>query len=53
MHRYQPRFHIILHNKNEALNNFKFSNQRIFIFEETSFMAVTAYQNHKVIKKIY
>lgn len=55
MHRYQPRFHIVylspkkITNIDEetAENNFK-----TFIFRETSFTAVTAYQNHRVIGKI-
>lgn len=51
MHRYQPRFHIVyLPPKNganrreeEVGNNFK-----TYVFPETSFTAVTAYQNHRV-----
>ncbi|XP_018329177.1 T-box transcription factor TBX10 [Agrilus planipennis] len=51
MHRYQPRFHIVyLPPKNTtsasaeaAENNFK-----TFVFPETSFTAVTAYQNHRI-----
>ncbi|KAF2894234.1 hypothetical protein ILUMI_11939, partial [Ignelater luminosus] len=51
MHRYQPRFHIVyLPPKNapnrreeEVGNNFK-----TFVFPETSFTAVTAYQNHRI-----
>ncbi|VEN41198.1 unnamed protein product, partial [Callosobruchus maculatus] len=50
MHRYQPRFHIVyLPPKNrttteeECGDNFK-----TFIFPETSFTAVTAYQNHRI-----
>lgn len=50
MHRYQPRFHIVLYPpKNNGYNN----NQNVcqfrrFIFSETSFTAVTAYQNQRV-----
>jgi len=47
MHRYQPRFHVLyVVGKDEDMNlteNFK-----TFIFPETSFTAVTAYQNHRV-----
>ena len=47
MHRYQPRFHVVYVNqKNEdvsATENFK-----TYIFSETKFIAVTAYQNHRV-----
>ncbi|KAI1713416.1 t-box domain-containing protein [Ditylenchus destructor] len=41
MHRYLPRFHVLLH---EA----SVKNQRTFCFSETTFMAVTAYQNHRI-----
>ena len=47
MHRYQPRLHVIYINPHgedsSATENFK-----TFIFPETKFMAVTAYQNHRV-----
>ena len=47
MHRYQPRLHVIYINprgeNSEATENFK-----TFIFPECKFMAVTAYQNHRV-----
>ena len=47
MHRYQPRLHVIYVNprgeNSEATENFK-----TFIFPECKFMAVTAYQNHRV-----
>ena len=47
MHRYQPRLHVTYNPpKHEDINlteNFK-----TFIFTETRFMAVTAYQNHRV-----
>lgn len=60
MHRYQPRFHVVLH-KDKQQNTFHkqyssnfFQNKcnsatrHTFIFPETSFIAVTAYQNHQV-----
>ena len=47
MHRYQPRLHVIYINPptedGKATENFK-----TFIFPETKFTAVTAYQNHRV-----
>uniref|UniRef100_A0A1A9WC48 T-box domain-containing protein n=1 Tax=Glossina brevipalpis TaxID=37001 RepID=A0A1A9WC48_9MUSC len=50
MHRYQPRFHIVyLPPKNPSLNESEHSSHyRTFIFPETSFTAVTAYQNQRV-----
>jgi len=47
MHRYQPRLHVIYINPrgedSSTTENFK-----TFIFPETKFMAVTAYQNHRI-----
>ncbi|XP_045110921.1 T-box transcription factor TBX1-like [Portunus trituberculatus] len=47
MHRYQPRFHVVyVNSKSEdvsATQNFS-----TFIFPETKFTAVTAYQNHRI-----
>lgn len=50
MHRYQPRFHIVyLPPKNGTYNDDGHgSHFRRFIFPETSFTAVTAYQNQRV-----
>ncbi|XP_017479944.1 PREDICTED: T-box transcription factor TBX1 [Rhagoletis zephyria] len=50
MHRYQPRFHIVyLPPKNNSLDETEHSSHfRTFIFPETSFTAVTAYQNQRV-----
>lgn len=51
MHRYQPRFHVVyLPNKNESGESNK-QNFKTFMFPETKFTAVTAYQNHRVIKR--
>lgn len=47
MHRYQPRFHVVYVNppsEEAALTE----NFRTFVFPETKFTAVTAYQNHRV-----
>jgi len=51
MHRYQPRFHLVyLPPKNASLDENDHSRHfRTFIFPETSFTAVTAYQNQRVI----
>ena len=47
MHKYQPRFHVVYVNpKNEDVSHTE--NFKTFIFPETKFMAVTAYQNHRV-----
>ena len=47
MHKYQPRFHIVyVHPKGEDVSQTE--NFKTFLFAETKFMAVTAYQNHRV-----
>ncbi|XP_013881473.1 T-box transcription factor TBX1 [Austrofundulus limnaeus] len=48
MHRYQPRFHVVYVDPapNSHLNAYK--NFCSFCFPETRFMAVTAYQNHRI-----
>ncbi|KAB0791451.1 hypothetical protein PPYR_03251 [Photinus pyralis] len=46
MHRYQPRFHIVYlppQTQEEVGHHYK-----TFVFSETSFTAVTAYQNHRI-----
>lgn len=51
MHRYQPRFHVVylppksstVLDESQHRDNFK-----TFVFSETAFTAVTAYQNHRV-----
>ncbi|XP_015781875.1 T-box transcription factor TBX1-like isoform X2 [Tetranychus urticae] len=47
MHRFQPRFHV-LYLATEDEDCFSTENFKTFIFQETSFMAVTAYQNHRI-----
>lgn len=49
MHKYQPRFHLV---KTCDLAKLPYSTFRTFVFPETQFIAVTAYQNEKVIKAI-
>jgi hypothetical protein len=48
MHRYQPRLHIV---KTNDLIKIPWSPIKTFIFKETQFIAVTAYQNDKVMKQ--
>ena len=56
MHKYQPRFHVILvepelelgHQVDDITQGDIRENMRTFVFQETQFMAVTAYQNHMV-----
>ncbi|CAL8347304.1 unnamed protein product [Lota lota] len=47
MHRYHPRFHII---QADDMFSVRWSVFQTFTFPETSFMAVTAYQNTKITK---
>ncbi|XP_020613646.1 T-box transcription factor TBX10-like [Orbicella faveolata] len=53
MHKYQPRFHVILDESEKGssranLHEMNKDHLRTFIFAETQFMAVTAYQNHMI-----
>lgn len=48
MHRYQPRFHIVYLPQNGIKEERDYHNFRAFIFPETQFTAVTAYQNQRV-----
>lgn len=50
MHKYQPRFHLVRAND---LLKLPYSSFRTFVFTETQFIAVTAYQNEKVSFFIY
>ena len=45
MHKYQPRFHIVQANDVFSL---RWNSFVTFAFPETTFIAVTAYQNEKV-----
>lgn len=45
MHKYQPRFHLV--RANDILK-LPYSTFRSYVFKETEFIAVTAYQNEKV-----
>ncbi|XP_001627186.3 T-box transcription factor TBX10 [Nematostella vectensis] len=52
MHKYQPRFHVVLvtsdKNANANLNDVNRDHIKTFVFPESQFMAVTAYQNHMI-----
>ncbi|XP_066930895.1 T-box transcription factor TBX10-like [Clytia hemisphaerica] len=55
MHKYQPRLHIVVCDEDvpnpdhqTRIENLRTELVRQFTFEETSFMAVTAYQNHRI-----
>ncbi|KAF7638924.1 hypothetical protein Mgra_00001735 [Meloidogyne graminicola] len=50
MHRYQPRFHLIMHVEKflgQELDKVGI-HKKTFVFPETEFMVVTAYQNHQI-----
>lgn len=53
MHRYQPRFHIVYLIPNNIKEERDYLNFRAFNFPETSFTAVTAYQNQRVSLHIF
>ena len=53
MHKYQPRLHIVVCDEDvpnsdtaTRIENLRTELVRVFLFEETQFMTVTAYQNH-------
>jgi T-box protein 2 len=46
MHKYQPRFHLV---RTTDILKLPYSTFRTYVFKETEFIAVTAYQNEKVI----
>ncbi|XP_067406733.1 T-box transcription factor TBX10 isoform X1 [Emydura macquarii macquarii] len=48
MHRYQPRFHVVYVDPRRDSERFAHENFKSFAFAETQFMAVTAYQNHRI-----
>lgn len=55
MHKYQPRLHIVICDENMVkldeetrIDSLTTELVREFVFDETQFMAVTAYQNHRV-----
>jgi hypothetical protein len=55
MHKYQPRIHLVKlrpdyhhHGNPPTINNIEYEQFRTYIFPETVFTAVTAYQNQLV-----
>uniref|UniRef100_H0WN33 T-box transcription factor 1 n=1 Tax=Otolemur garnettii TaxID=30611 RepID=H0WN33_OTOGA len=48
MHRYQPRFHVVFVDPRKDSEKYAEENFKTFVFEETRFTAVTAYQNHRI-----
>jgi hypothetical protein len=46
MHKYQPRFHLV---RASDIMQLPYSTFRTYVFKECDFIAVTAYQNEKVI----
>ncbi|XP_052863356.1 T-box transcription factor TBX5 [Anopheles cruzii] len=48
MHRYQPRLHVCFYTRNGVKDERDTLTHRTFVFPETSFTAVTAYQNQRV-----
>lgn len=62
MHKYQPRIHVVAcdGDSSERQNENRIKREdsrndivRMFLFPETEFMAVTAYQNHMVWENFY
>ncbi|XP_034658637.1 T-box transcription factor TBX6 [Drosophila subobscura] len=47
MHKYQPRLHVI---RTSDLGQIPWAPQQAFVFPETEFIAVTAYQNDRITK---
>ncbi|XP_057362640.1 T-box transcription factor TBX10 [Manis pentadactyla] len=48
MHRYQPRFHVVFVDPRKDSERYAQENFKSFLFTETQFTAVTAYQNHRI-----
>uniref|UniRef100_G3TUG2 T-box transcription factor TBX21 n=1 Tax=Loxodonta africana TaxID=9785 RepID=G3TUG2_LOXAF len=48
LHKYQPRLHIVEVNDGEPETACNASNTHVFTFQETQFIAVTAYQNAEI-----
>ncbi|XP_069906947.1 T-box transcription factor TBX10 [Oryctolagus cuniculus] len=48
MHRYQPRFHVVFVDRRRDSARYAQENFKSFVFTETQFTAVTAYQNHRI-----
>ncbi|XP_027045317.1 T-box transcription factor TBX20 isoform X2 [Pocillopora verrucosa] len=54
MHKYQPRIHLVKDPASENVHKTDLTEAQTFVFPETTFMAVTSYQNHLITRlKIY
>ncbi|KAL9973497.1 hypothetical protein ACROYT_G019965 [Oculina patagonica] len=54
MHKYQPRIHLIKDPEEPKSDTTDLTRAETFVFPETTFMAVTSYQNHLITRlKIY
>ena len=47
MHKYQPRFHLV---QASDIMQLPYSTFRTYVFNETTFITVTAYNNEKITK---
>nr|QFQ66877.1 T-box 2/3c protein [Hofstenia miamia] len=47
MHKYQPRFHLV---SNSDIINLQYATFKTFVYPETQFIGVTAYQNEKITR---
>lgn len=45
MHKYQPRFHLV---RASDIAQLPYATFRTYVFKETEFIGVTAYQNEKI-----
>ena len=50
MQKYQPRFHLV---RASDIINLPYSTFRTYVFRETEFIAVTAYQNEKATIRLF
>lgn len=50
MHKYQPRVHVVKRKDNAAIHTLEGQDYRTFLFPETVFIGVTAYQNQLITK---
>lgn len=52
MHKYQPRVHVVKRKDNAAIHTLEGQDYRTFLFPETVFIGVTAYQNQLVSVRV-
>ena len=51
MHKYQPRVHIVKRKDSSSIQTLEAEEFKTFVFPETVFIAVTAYQNQLVSRR--